>query len=138
MKTSESYRKKIVDEIDYVESMMNKTQDIGEKLYLFSAIHGTIQRVFNLEYDSDLVFVHNILQQTHFAFLQRLHAVKTGDVAVPLLEEQMEGLIAAIKELSEKISGNNKLDGTLKKFSILTYSTNGNGYYLLLKGLLKI
>lgn len=138
MKTSESYRKKIVDEIDYVESMMNKTQDIGEKLYLFSAIHGTIQRVFNLEYDSDLVFAHNILQQTHLAFLQRLHAVKTGDVAVPLLEEQMEGLSAAIKELSEKIGDNNKLDGTLKKFAILAYSTNGNGYYLLRKGLLKI
>ncbi len=138
MKTSESYRKIIVDEIDYVESMMNKAQDVGEKLYLFSAIHGTIQRVFNLEYDSDLVFMHNILQQTHFSFIQRLQAVKTGDVAVPLLEEQVEGLIAAIKELSEKIRGNNKLDGTLKKFAILAYSTNGNGYYLLRKGLLKI
>ena len=105
---------------------------------MFSAIHGTIQRVFNLEYDSDLVFIHNILQQTHFAFIQRLQAMKNGDVAVPLIEEQMGGLIAAIKELSEKIRGNDKLNGTLKKFVILTYSTNGNGYYLLQKGLLKI
>ncbi|MBC8418534.1 MAG: hypothetical protein ISR62_03860 [Desulfobacteraceae bacterium] len=138
MKISESYRKIITDEIDYVESMMNKAKDVEEKLYFFSAIQGTLQRIFNLEYDSELVFIQVILQHTHVAFLQRLQAVKNGDLVVPLLKDQIEQLIGIIKELSGKISGNKKLDGTLKKFAILAYSTTGNGYYLLQKGLLKI
>jgi len=138
MKTSESYRKIITDEIDYVESMMNEAQDVEKKLYFFSAIPGTLQRIFNLEYDSDLVYMQVILRHTHIAFIQRLQAVKTGDLVIPLLEEQIEQLIGAIKELSEKIRGNKNLDGTLKKFAILAYSTTGNGYYLWQKGSLKI
>ncbi|MCK5343594.1 MAG: hypothetical protein KAR20_09320, partial [Candidatus Heimdallarchaeota archaeon] len=61
MKISESYRKIITDEIDYVESMMNKAQGVEKKLYFFSAIPGTLQRIFNLEYDSELVFIQVIL-----------------------------------------------------------------------------
>lgn len=138
MKTSESYRKIITDEIDYVESMMNKAQDVEKKLYFFSAIPGTLQRIFNFEYDPELVFIQVILRHTHVALTQRLQAVKNGDLVVPLLEEQIEQLICIIKELSGKIRGNKKLDDTLKKFAILAYSTTGNGYYLLQKGLLKI
>jgi len=128
----------ITDEIDYVESMMNKAPDIDKKLYFFSAIPGTLSRIFNFEYDSELVFMQVILQHTHAAFMQRLQAVKSGDGTVPLLEEQIEQLILNIKALSEKIKANENFEDILKKFVILTYSTTGNGYYLLRKGLLKI
>jgi len=138
MKTSESYRKVIAEEIDYVENMMNETPDIEKKIYFFSGIQATIQRIFNLEYDLDLVYIQVILQHTHVAFIQRLQAIKNGDLVVPLLKEQIEQLIGIIKELSEKIRGNKPLDSTLKKFAILAYSTTGNGYYLFQKGLLKI
>ena len=138
MKTSESYRKIITDEIDYVENMMNKAKDIEKKLYFFSGIHAAIQRIFNLEYDSDLVYIQVILQHTYTALTQRLQAVKNKDLVVPLLEVQIEHLMGIIKELSEKIRSNEDLDGTLKKFAILAYSTTGNGYYLFQKGLLKI
>jgi len=128
----------IADEIDYVSSMMDKAAEAEKKLYFFSAIPGTIQRVFNLEYDSDLVYLQVILQNTYTALTQRLHAVKSGDMVVPLSDIQLKHLIALVVELSDKIKNDESLDATLKKFGILAYSTTGNGYYLLQKGLLEL
>jgi hypothetical protein len=138
MKTKKSYAKIIADEIDYVLSMMDKAKEVDKKLYFFSAIPGTIQRVFNLEYNSDLVYLQVILQNTYTALAQRLHAVKSGDMVVPLTDMQLKQLIALVVELSEKIRKDEPLDDTLKKFAILAYSTTGNGYYLMQKGLLEL
>jgi len=82
--------------------------------------------------------VHGILQNTYAAFTQRLHTVKAGDSVVPLLGIQIEKLIEFIMELSEKIRKNEDLNGTLKKLAILGYSTSGNGYYLLQRGILTL
>jgi hypothetical protein len=138
MKISDNYRKIIVKEIDYVLKMMDET-GAAEKLYYFTGIHNVISRIFNLEYDTDLIYMHFILQQTYGAFQSRLQSIqKGGDKVVPLTAEHFEKLTLAIKELRTRIKKKEDIDPTLRKFVLLAFSTTGNGWYLLQKGLLKI
>ena len=139
MGISEDPRKLIAKEIDYVVNKMNGTQDAAEKLYYFSGIHSAIQRVFNFEFDLDLVYTHFVLQHTYTDLLARLQAIQKGGERLILLEEMhFKKLSAFAKELGKKIYENKDLNSTLRKFAVLSYSTTGNGYYLQQKGLFKI
>ena len=138
MNISDNSREIIIKEINYVLNKMEECSNIEEKLYYFSGVYSMIQRIFNLEYDSDLVFAHLILFQTYNLFRQRLDAIKTKQLLIPLSEEQFNNLTKITKELVKKIEEKKEIDNTLKKFVILSYSTTGNGYYLFQKGLLKI
>jgi len=137
MQISDNFRKLIAQEIDYVVSKMDKANDASRKLYYFSGVQGAVNRVFNLEYDPELIFIHVVLSQTYSAFSQRLQALKQGDDMVPLSEEQFGRLSEFTKELGKRIKANKDTDDVLKKFVLLSYSTTGNGYYLLDKGILK-
>jgi len=138
MNISENSRNIIVEEINYVVKQMEQSSTGEEKLFYFSAIFSMIQRIFNLEYDSDLVYMHFILNGAYHSFFQRIQAIKAGETLIPLEEEHFEKLIAITKELAKKMGENKSIDSTLKKLAILSYTTSGNGYYLLQKGLLKI
>jgi hypothetical protein len=139
METSDVYRKMIADEINFAAKKMTKTPDASEKLYYFSAVFGILHRIFNIEYDSELVFAQSIVRSIHDAFLNRLKAIQHGgDTTVSLSDDQFEKLISLTKELAKKINKNEDITDTLKKFAILAYSTSGNGFYLVQKGLLKI
>jgi hypothetical protein len=131
-------REIIVDEVKYVSERMSKAEKIEEKLFYFSGVHGIVSRIFNLEYDPDLVYLHFVTQQCHTAFQQRLAAAKGGDAVVGLAQKQLDGLTKATKELAKKIQNKEEVYDTLRKFVLLAYSTTGNGYYLMDKGILKI
>jgi len=139
MNISDNFRDIIVKEINYAVNRMDTSSGKEEKLYYFSAVYSVIQRIFNLEYDLDLVYAHSILRETYNAFLQRLQSImKGGETLIPLNEEHFEKLTIITKELAKKIEEKKNIDNTLKKFTILSYTTTGNGYYLFQKGLLKI
>jgi len=139
MNISEDFRKMLVDEINFAAKKMTETQNASEKLYYFSAVFGVIHRFFNIEYDSDLVFVHFIIRATHDSFLNRLKAIQQGgDSTVSLSDDHFEKLTLLTKELAQKMNKEEDVSVTLKNFAILTFSTTGNGYYLMQKGLLKI
>jgi hypothetical protein len=138
MKVSKNFEKLITDEFEFAVERMSLSKDAREVLYFFSAIPGVLHRVFNIEFDSDLVFIHNILRSTQEAFSERLKAIKAGDATFILDEGQMERLIDLSKELLVRMKQNEEIDSTLKKFTLLLYSTTGNGYYLMQKGMLKI
>jgi TnpA family transposase len=138
MNISDNSREIIIKEINYVVNKMEECSSMEEKLYYFSGVYSIVQRIFNLEYDSDLVYAHSILLQTYNLFQQRLEAVKAKQLLIPLSEEQFKNLTIITKELAKKIAEKKEINNTLKKFVILSYTTTGNGYYLLQKGLLKI
>ena len=138
MKITKKMRDEIIKEIDHVVSNMKINKDPFKKLYFFSGIHGLINRVFNIEYDPELVWIHHVLSAVHAGFLQRLDAMRKGDPVIVLDELYFEKLIALSINLKDKISESDNVDDTLKKFIILLYATTGNGYYLKHKGLLKI
>lgn len=138
MQINDTHIKLIVNEINFAVSKMIESQDAIEKLFYFSGIFGVINRVYNIEFDSDLLFAHFVLRTTHEAFLNRVKAIQQGDRAVILNDDQFDKLNVLSKELSKKIEKNEDLFSTLKNFSNLMYSTTGNGYYLMKKGALKI
>lgn len=137
MNISPEVRKFLVDEINYAVGKMEKADDPSQKLFYFSAVFGVLQRVFNIEYDPDLVVAHYVIVETHKGFVGRLRASRE-DPAVPVAVEQIERLTSLTKEFSRKIEGNKDFTEQLKKFIVLTYSTTGNGFYLYDKGVLKI
>jgi hypothetical protein len=139
MKLSKDLKKTLVEEIAFSIKKMEETKEAQVLLYFFSAIPGMFQRIYNIEYDSDIVFAHYILKATHETFIQRLKASQPGgDIAIIIKDDQFERLISLSKELLRNIKKDNDIDEVMKKFVILLYSTTGNGNYLMEKGWLKI
>jgi hypothetical protein len=138
MNISESFKKMLIEEIYFVVERMNKSQNDTEKLFYFSAVYGIFQRIFNLEYDSDLVYAYVILRSTHEEFTNRLRSIQQGEAIIPLFKDVFTKLTDTTKELGEDIASNRDFHHTLKKFVLLTYSITGNGHYLMQKGWLKL
>lgn len=138
MEISKKMKDEIIKEIDLVVDAMKKNKDPLKKLYFFSGIHAAINRVFNMEYDPELVFVHHVLSAVHTGFLGRINAMRKGDTIVVLDDSYFEKLISLSINLKDNISENSNVDVTLNEFIVLLYATTGNGFYLKQKGLLKI
>jgi len=138
MDISDNFKDIILKEINYATTKIEEGKTPEEKLYNFSAIHGMIQRIFNIEYNAELIYTFLILRETYNAFSSRLQAIKAGQKEIPIYNEQFEKLIVILRELAGKIKQKEDIDDTLKKLLILSYTTTGNGYYLFQKGLLKI
>jgi len=139
MNLSDAYKKILVEDITFAIKKMEQTEEAQVLLYYFSAIPGMFQRIFNIEYDSDIVFAHYILKATHENFIQRLKdSQQGGDIAILIRDDQLERLISLSKELLRNIKKDNDIGEVLKKFVTLLYSTTGNGNYLMEKGWLKI
>jgi len=135
MNISSQNKSLILKEIDFVLEKMAMTKDPLQRLYYFSGVHAVIQRVFNIEYDKDLVFTHMLLNDTYKALMGRLQPEQTS--MIPLREEQFDRLEQLVQELAKNIKSNKKLYDTLREFSVLAYSTTGNGHYLFEKGQLE-
>ena len=138
MKITKKMKDEIIKEIDLVVDAMKKSEDPLKKLYFFSGIHGAINRVFNMEYDPELVFMHHVLSAVYTGFLGRINAMRKGDTVIVLDDSYFKKLISLSINLKDKISENGNVDDTLKEFIVLLYATTGNGYYLKQKGLLKM
>lgn len=138
MDISNKSRENIADEIKIAVNMMRDSKDASEKLFYFSAIHGVLQRTYNIDYDDDLVFAHLVMTAAQQAFSQRLGAIKQGEGAIMIADEQFDRLTDLSEELGNDIQNDKDVADTLRKIVILAYSTQGNGYYLMKKGVLKI
>ena len=139
MEIKDSYKKIIIDEINFAIKKMNSAKSASEKLYYFSAIFGVFHRIYNLDYNPDLIYAHFILRSTHDALLSRLKAIEQlRDSTILLSDKQFDKLSILSKELAGKINKTKDMDETLKKFVMLSFSTTGNGYYLMQKGCYKL
>ena len=135
MKISKNNKKVIIDEIEYALKNMKDETDEKKKIYYFSATYGIFQRIFNIEYDDDLVFIHFILNSTCNSINARL---QIPDSVIKIPENLFSSLEKATEELLDALKNNRNVYEQLKKFVLLGYVTAGNGYYLYKKGLLKI
>lgn len=135
MKLSKENKKKLIDEIRFVIGQMKQQEDPETKLYYFSAIFGIMPRIFNIDFNEDLIFAHFIISSTHNNINQR---IKNPDKVIKLPDELFDRLLAITEELLVAIEKDQNLYDVLKKFTLLGYVTIGNGYYLYKKGMLKI
>jgi len=135
MKISTENRKKLVDEIKFIINQMKAEEDPKSKLYYFSAIYGIMPRIFNFEFNADLVFAHFVVSSTYNQINGRL---QNPDNVVKIPDDLFDKLLVITEEFLNAIENNKNLYEVLKKFTTLGFITTGNGYYIYKKGLFKI
>ncbi len=124
--------------VNIYHNLKEEEKDERKKLYYFSGIYGVIPRVFNFEYDSQLVFIHHILEYTYGAINGRLIAVQQGDKTAMLADSILDKLYTYTSQIVDKLERDEDIYNLLQKIIILGYTTTGNGYYLYTKGIIKI
>ncbi|MFA4917523.1 MAG: hypothetical protein WC560_12755 [Syntrophales bacterium] len=134
MKLKAENKRKILEEFDYAARTMREVQTLDEKLFYFSSTFGALSRVFNSDFDSQLVFMHLVLANAHATILGRVQAMRAGDSTIVLKEDFFEKLTNTVDDLINRIRDGQDVYDVLEKIAVLTYVTTGNGYYLLRKG----
>jgi hypothetical protein len=138
MKISQEYRNILTAEFKYSAKKMREYPSPEQKIYYFSNTFGVLHRVFNLEYDLQLVFAHFVLVTAHGNISARIQAIKSGDEVVSFPGEYFDRLSEHVETLASMIEKDENLLGTLAKIAELAYLTSGNGYFLYEKKILKI
>jgi len=139
MAISDNLRKVMADEFRYVAERIREEKDLARKNYFFSAAYAVVYRVFNLEFDSSLVLVHDVLQRTYRNIDTRLTAIGSGqERAIKVPEGLFDRLAKHLDELGNAIDNKKDITEPLRKIAVISYVTTGNGYYLYKKGILKI
>ncbi|MGB7296675.1 MAG: hypothetical protein WBC70_13910 [Candidatus Aminicenantales bacterium] len=135
MKLSARNKKTLIVEIKFALEKMKSEKEPNSILYYFSAVYGVMYRIFNIEYDSDLVFAHFVISSTYNQINSR---IQVPDKVIQLPPDLFDKLIKTTEELLDAMVYDKNLYEALKTFTLLGYVTVGNGYYLYQKGLLKI
>ena len=136
---SKNMQSLFIKELKFVLKNMKSTVMPAEKLYFFSAIFAVANRIFNIEFHSELVFIHNVIQATHQLISNNLAIASQGHESVVGIPDGLfDELESAVEEMIAKISNNQDVYLVLQRISDLAYSTTGNGRYLHLKGMLTI
>ena len=139
MNLSQNMKNELTNEIKFVVKKMNDADSPSEKLYFFSALYGIAQRIINFEYDPELAFIHQVLQFVHNTVNSRIAVITSGQQApVGIPDNLFTSLQNTLAELAFNIEKGTNVYPQLQAMMNLAYSTTGNGYYLYLKGMLKV
>jgi hypothetical protein len=139
MNISTEMRKKYTDEVRFVLGQMKRVSSPEEKLYFFSAVYGILQRIVNFEYDPELLFDYQILQLVYNMLNARLAAIKARqETGISIPDGLFEKIEEALEELADSVDVGGESYSALQKMVNLAYTTSGNGYYMYLKGVIKV
>ena len=139
MNLSPDMQKRFTDEVHFIAKSMKDTNTPAEKLYFFSAGYAMAQRIINLEYEPELNFIQQVLQLVYNTVNARLTAISArqeGSISIP--DGLFNSLEKALEEMVDRIEQGVETYPALQKMVSLAYSTTGNGYYLYLKGMIKV
>ena len=135
---SDNLRALIVSEFRYAVSQMRATQIIGDKLYFMTATGGMVQRIFNIEFDQELVFAHQVLTYAHTHIAGRLNSPRQGQMTSVMPQGLLEALEDDLEELANRWEKPEDIADILSHITLLGYSATGNGFYLFTKGQLSL
>jgi len=131
---SSKYRTILADEINYCRAKINAESDLRKKAYYYSSAYGMTRRIFNLEFDPQLQFIDFILNSSYQAIFSRIATLMSGDNTIPITDEFFNGLSNCLELLEERIRNNEDTYDVLEKIVNLISTIDGNGYYLMQKG----
>lgn len=138
MNISTEYKKIIAEEFRYSAKMMKATEFADKKLFFFSSTYGVLSRIFNLQYDPQLVFAHFILNSSYASINSRISSIKSGDVVIDFPAQGLNKLAEAVEEFADKIEQGQSIFEVLQKIVEISFISTGNGFYLFQKGILKL
>jgi len=125
----------LVKELNYVSEQMLKNVNPDTKLYYYSAAYGIVLRIYNLEYNPELLFIQHILNTTYNTLYQQF---KSQELSFDIPEGIPDKIAILLKELSNNIKNDKDIYLPLQKITNLVYISTGNGYYLYKKGLIEL
>ncbi|MFV9630512.1 MAG: hypothetical protein ACNYWM_05525 [Methanosarcinales archaeon] len=134
MNISSKYRTILADEINYCRAKINAESDLRKKAYYYSSAYGMTRRIFNLEFDPQLQFIDFILNSSYQAIFSRIAILMSGDNTIPITDEFFDGLSNCLELLEDRIRNNEDTYDVLEKIVNLMSTIDGNGYYLMQKG----
>lgn len=134
MKLSPEYRNMLIKEIGYCRNKMEEEREPLRKTFFYSGIYGVINRVLNIEFDPQLSFMYFVFGSTY----TMINNYYSEESVLKLPQNFFDLLCRYLQELEVKIGSDEDTYGVLEKIANLTMLTDGNGYYLFEKGVLKI
>ncbi len=78
MKLSGENKDRIIKKIQFVIEKMKVTADMDESLYYLSAIHSIINRIYNIEFNQHLIFMHFMLVNCYNTILKGIAIARQG------------------------------------------------------------
>ena len=138
MKLSPNMRKLLVSEIRLAADNMSASKNILEKIYFFSAVYGIFNRVMNIEFDPELNFIHQVTGSSYSLMSNSMMAIKSGQMVNTFGENLFSKLEDSLKQLANNIEKDEPTYISLHEIVNLSYSTSGNGHYLVLKGKISV
>jgi hypothetical protein len=140
MNISPEMRGKLVKEIRFAADGMRKSDKVNDKMYFFSAAWAMVDRVYNFEYDAELVFIYQVTRQAFDIINAKLAVASQKDLGIgsSIPTSLFDRLCGSMDELANKIEKDQRTYEVLQDIANIGYSTTGNGSYLYTKGLLKI
>jgi hypothetical protein len=138
MNLSKDMKKLFIDELNFVLQNMKATDKSMEKMYLFTGIFAVANRIFNIEYHPELVFIHNVFKAAHDEIHTSLSSPYMQQSAFGIPKDIFDRIEAAIEEMITNITEERDIYSSLQKISNIAYSTSGNGRYLYFKKMLII
>ncbi len=139
MQLSEPIRSRLAEEFRFAADGMAANPDLPVKLYFFSAFYGELHRMLNQSWSADLVLTHLVLKEVHQQISGRLNMpTPTGGIPTGF----PDALDQVANDLADLFAGQQVDDSELHKIlaraAELAYAVTGNGFYLYLKGEIKI
>lgn len=143
MQPNEAVRQRLAQEYKFAAEHMREAPDLPSKMYFFSVFFAEANRSLNADWDADIALLHMVLQSAYDTINGRLQAPKiigSNILGLP------KGFAEALTELSTELADlfqireidQEKLHQLLARLAELTYVTTGNGYYLYLRGAIKL
>ena len=139
MEIPRNLREKLVREIRFVVEKIRTEPDLRTKIYYFSGVYAEMLRILNINFDPQLLFAHNLMNNSYQTMRVRADTVVLGrDTTIDFPDGFFDRLCSLLEELANNIANNQNLYQTLQNISCLSYITTGNGYYLFQKGILRV
>jgi hypothetical protein len=131
----------LAQEFRYAVSKMKEVPP-SKKLYYFSALYAEAQRILNLEWNSDLLFIYTMIRHAYTQINGTLMNPSSTQTFPVNWENIFEKLTEAADNLTvyiEKIDSadNKELYPILSRLAEIAYVVSGNGSYLNEKGLVE-
>lgn len=134
MTMSEHYRNIFAEEIRIVRTKMEQVTDPKKKVYYYSAIYGMARRINNFDFDPHTQLVEFVINGTYGQILNRINSIASGDNTIPISENFFDRLCNCLRLLEDRIRNNEDDCDILEKIVCLAITIDGNGYYLVQKG----
>jgi len=138
MKLSVTNKKVLVKELHIIHDLMDRCETPEDKMYYFSAVYGIANRIMNLEFNEELSFLHYVTNAAYNTINAALAAAPQRRSTPTVPPQVFQKLQDTVDELCTLIDEEKQTYPILEKISNLAYSTTGNGYYLYIKGSLKV